>query len=124
MNTPFGKGVLTCLALALAVPARAPAADQPAPRPHILFLLADGLPLEERTLPQALREAGYETAVCGKWHLGHFRHEYLPTRRGFEHQYGHYNGAIDYFTHERDGGLDWHRDDRALREEGYSTALV
>src|SRR5690349_1619995 len=63
-----------------------------------------GLPLEERTLPQALREAGYETAICGKWHLGHFRPEYLPTRRGFEHQYGHYNGAIDYFTHIRDGG--------------------
>src|SRR5687767_5102460 len=83
-----------------------------------------GLPLDERTLPQALKEAGYETAICGKWHLGHFRPEYLPTRRGFDHQYGHYNGAIDYFKHERDGGLDWHRDDQALREEGYSTALV
>jgi arylsulfatase A-like enzyme len=83
-----------------------------------------GLPLEERTLAQALREAGYTTAICGKWHLGHCRREYLPTRRGFDHQYGHYNGAIDYFTHERDGGLDWHRDDKACREEGYSTFLI
>lgn len=83
-----------------------------------------GLPLEERTLAQALREAGYTTAICGKWHLGHCRPEYLPTRRGFDHQYGHYNGAIDYFTHERDGGLDWHRNDRACREEGYSTFLI
>ncbi len=83
-----------------------------------------GLPLEERTLAQALKDAGYETAICGKWHLGHFRPEYLPTRRGFDHQYGHYNGAIDYFSHHRDGGLDWHRDDKALREEGYSTALI
>lgn len=32
-----------------------------------------GLPLEERTLPQALKEAGYETAITGKWHLGHFQ---------------------------------------------------
>ncbi|NDA68669.1 MAG: arylsulfatase, partial [Verrucomicrobia bacterium] len=83
-----------------------------------------GLPLAERTLPQALREAGYVTAICGKWHLGHFTPEYLPTRRGFTHQYGHYNGMIDYFTHERDGGFDWHRDDRELREEGYSTVLI
>lgn len=83
-----------------------------------------GLPLEERTLAQALREAGYATAIVGKWHLGHHQPDYLPTRRGFDHQYGHYNGALDYFTHERDGGFDWHRDDRVNRDEGYSTHLV
>jgi arylsulfatase A-like enzyme len=65
-----------------------------------------GLPLEERTLAQALREAGYATAIFGKWHLGHFRPEYLPMQRGFEHQYGHYNGAIHYFEHTRDGGTE------------------
>ena len=83
-----------------------------------------GLPHDERTLPQALKEAGYETAIVGKWHLGHFQPEYLPTHRGFDHQYGHYNGAIDYFTHVRDGGFDWHRDDKVCRDEGYSTHLV
>jgi len=83
-----------------------------------------GLPLEERTLPQALRETGYATALVGKWHLGHFRREYLPTERGFDHQYGLYNGMIDYFTHMRDGGFDWHRDDRASYDEGYSTHLL
>jgi arylsulfatase A-like enzyme len=83
-----------------------------------------GLPLEERTLPQALREAGYATAIVGKWHLGHCAHAYLPTQRGFEHQYGHYNGALDYFTHLREGGFDWHRDDRECRDEGYTTHLI
>ncbi len=84
-----------------------------------------GLPLEERTLAQALRGSGYKTAICGKWHLGHFRREYLPTARGFDHQYGLYYGATDYFTHMREGTtLDWHRDDRACREEGYSTFLL
>lgn len=83
-----------------------------------------GLPLEERTLPQALREAGYETAICGKWHLGHFQAAYLPMSRGFDHQYGHYNGALDYYTHDRDGGFDWHRDQKAAHEKGYTTELV
>lgn len=83
-----------------------------------------GLPMEERTLPQALKQGGYETAIVGKWHLGTFQPAYLPLQRGFDHQYGHYNGAIDYFTHERDGGFDWHRDDRENRDEGYSTHLL
>ena len=89
-------------------------------QPHAQY----GLPLNERTLPQALKPAGYETAIVGKWHLGHFQPEYLPTRRGFDHQYGHYNGNLDYFTHIRDGGFDWHRDDRECRDEGYSTHLI
>jgi arylsulfatase A-like enzyme len=83
-----------------------------------------GLPLEERTLAQALSAAGYATAMFGKWHLGHHQRAYLPTQRGFDRQYGHYNGWIDHFTHQRDGGLDWHRDDRALRESGYDTVLI
>lgn len=83
-----------------------------------------GLPPDERTLPQALKEAGYTTAICGKWHLGHFAPEYLPTKRGFDHQYGHYNGALDYNTHDRDGGFDWHKDDKICRDEGYSTHLI
>src|SRR5688500_4850252 len=80
--------------------------------------------LEERTLAQALRYASYETAITGKWHLGHFQPEYLPTRRGFEHQYGHYNGQIEYFEHTREGGFDWHRNDAVNRDEGYSTHLI
>jgi arylsulfatase A-like enzyme len=83
-----------------------------------------GLPLSERLLPQALREAGYTTAICGKWHLGEFEKSYQPTQRGFDHQYGHFFGAIDYFTHIRDGKPDWYRDDQPLVEEGYSTHLL
>jgi arylsulfatase A-like enzyme len=83
-----------------------------------------GLPLGVRTLPQALREAGYFTAITGKWHLGNGSPEHLPTARGFDHQHGFYLGGTDYFTHERDGGLDWHRNDRALRQPGYSTDLI
>jgi arylsulfatase A-like enzyme len=83
-----------------------------------------GLPLTERTLAQALKETGYTTAICGKWHLGHLDQRYLPSSRGFDHQYGHYNGALDYFTHIRDKALDWSRDDEPLREQGYTTTLI
>jgi arylsulfatase A-like enzyme len=83
-----------------------------------------GLPLDERILPEALREAGYATAICGKWHLGHGSPEYLPTRRGFDQQYGHYTGAIGYYTHRLAGGHDWHRNDRPSYDEGYATDLI
>ena len=77
-----------------------------------------GLPLDERTLATALRDAGYETAIVGKWHLGEFEEAYRPTRRGFDHQYGNWFGAIDYFTHKRNNILDWHRDDQPCHEIG------
>lgn len=83
-----------------------------------------GLPLPERTLADALRPAGYSTAIVGKWHLGEFQPGYLPLARGFDHHYGHYFGAIDYFTHERGGQSDWYRDGKPIKEAGYSTYLL
>lgn len=83
-----------------------------------------GLPLQETTLAQVLRGLGYFTALIGKWHLGAHDPAYLPTRRGFDHHYGHYLGAIDYFDHTRMGGLDWHRNTRPVREKGYTTQLM
>jgi arylsulfatase B len=83
-----------------------------------------GVPVEERLMPQAFHDAGYQTSITGKWHLGHAYKKFLPRSRGFDHAYGHVNGAIDYFTHERDGGLDWSRDGVSVREEGYSTFLL
>ena len=83
-----------------------------------------GLPLEEQTLADRLSQSGYTTAIVGKWHLGHFEPEYLPLQRGFQKQYGHYNGALDYFTHDREGGHDWHKNDQPLYTEGYTTDLI
>jgi arylsulfatase A-like enzyme len=83
-----------------------------------------GLPLDENTLADDLKAAGYATGIFGKWHLGHFEPDYLPTRRGFTRQYGHYNGALDYFTHKREGGHDWHKDGKANYDQGYATDLI
>ena len=83
-----------------------------------------GLPLAERTLADALRSAGYRTALTGKWHLGEFEKAYQPNARGFDHQYGHFFGMLDYHTHERMNKLDWFRNGAPLKEEGYTTHLI
>jgi arylsulfatase A-like enzyme len=83
-----------------------------------------GLPLAERTLADALKQAGYATEIVGKWHLGEFKPAYLPLARGFDHHYGHYFGMLDYFTHERGGEIDWYRDGQKVKEAGYTTHLL
>jgi len=85
---------------------------------------AHGMLLDERTVAQALKSAGYRTWMCGKWHLGEWHKEHLPNQRGFDHHYGLYSALIDSFTHERDGVLDWHRNGKPVVEEGYSTYLL
>ncbi len=85
----------------------------------------DGLDLAEQTLPEMLASVGYaRRAYLGKWHLGHASRRYHPMSRGFTGFYGHYNGAIDHFTHMRQGRLDWHRDFDLSRDEGYATNLM
>ena len=83
-----------------------------------------GLPTDERTLPQALREAGYQTYMVGKWHLGHADRKYWPQNRGFDHFYGNAMGEVNYFTRERGGVIDWQRNGKFIREEGYYTTLI
>ena len=77
-----------------------------------------GVPLAEHLLPQSFKAAGYQTFMCGKWHLGgsdkNLQYttvneknvriiqeglEYAPFNRGWDSHYGQYSGAIDYFTH-------------------------
>ena len=84
-----------------------------------------GLPAEEKTIASLLAPLDYERrGIIGKWHLGHARQEFLPLAHGFTSFVGCYNGAIDYFTHERDGECDWHHDALTIHEDGYSTDLI
>ncbi|MFO0810945.1 MAG: arylsulfatase [Gemmataceae bacterium] len=83
-----------------------------------------GLPTDERTLPQALKDAGYGTYMCGKWHLGHADRKYWPQNRGFDHFYGNVVGEVDYFTKDRGGVVDWQRNGTFLREDGYYVDLI
>ena len=91
---------------------------------HMPIGTTGGLPLDEHLLPETLRASGYQTFLTGKWHLGLERVSWHPYRRGFDQTYGHLGPGVDYFTHIWSGGLDWHRDGKVLREEGYSTELI
>ena len=89
-----------------------------------------GLDTNERTIAEALKEAGYFTAIIGKWHAGEWLPEHLPMGQGFMYQYGHYAWGIDYFqkTIEHNAPAtfavyDWHRNQKPVQESGYSTDL-
>jgi arylsulfatase A-like enzyme len=82
-----------------------------------------GLATDEWLLPQALKEAGYQTAIVGKWHLGHFDQKYWPSQRGFDYSYGPLIGEIDHFKHESHGVTDWYRNNKLVKEPGYDSEL-
>ncbi len=89
------------------------------------------LDTDERTIAEALRDAGYFTAILGKWHLGEWLPEHLPMGQGFDHQYGHYGWGIDYYSKTivhnapaRFAVYDWHRNQRPVNERGYATDLI
>jgi N-acetylgalactosamine-6-sulfatase len=60
-----------------------------------------GLPVEEVSLARLLKDAGYTTAICGKWHLG-YDDKFAPGRHGFDHAFYCLGGGMDYFHHVED----------------------
>lgn len=83
-----------------------------------------GVPESYPFLPTFFQNADYQTFMVGKWHLGFRAPQFLPTARGFDHFYGHLTGGIGYWDHVHGGGLDWQRNGKTLREQGYSTHLM
>ncbi|MEX2215994.1 MAG: arylsulfatase [Phycisphaeraceae bacterium] len=89
------------------------------------------LDTNERTVAEALKEAGYFTSISGKWHCGEWLPEHLPMGQGFMHQYGHYAWGIDYTNYTiphnapaRFAVYDWHRNQQPINEQGYTTDLI
>jgi arylsulfatase A-like enzyme len=82
------------------------------------------LPSDAPTLARTLQAAGYDTALCGKWHLG-LRPEVGPRKYGFAHSYGYLHGQIDPITHlYKNGDRSWHRNDIFVNEKGHATDLL
>jgi arylsulfatase A-like enzyme len=82
-----------------------------------------GLPPGHPTLASLLKDAGYATALFGKWHLG-FLPRYGPLKSGYERFFGPMGGAIDYFRHHHGGVHDLWDGETEVFEDGYFTDMV
>jgi arylsulfatase A-like enzyme len=79
-----------------------------------------GLPLAEQTMADLVKQAGYTTAVIGKWHMG--AHKQLhPNKRGFDEFFGFLGGGHRYFPEELTLGK---RDERKGQFDEYKSRLL
>jgi arylsulfatase A-like enzyme len=82
-----------------------------------------GLPPAHPTLASLLRDAGYDTALVGKWHLG-FPPHFGPLKSGYREFFGALSGGLDYFTHKDTAGIhDLWEGEKEVRRKGYLTDL-
>ncbi len=84
------------------------------------------LPAETLTLPRALKAAGYDTCLTGKWHLGSLP-EQGPNHYGFDHAYGSLAGGVGPYDHHYKQGpwtKTWHRNGGLLDDPGHVTDLI
>jgi arylsulfatase A-like enzyme len=67
--------------------------------PHVGDETKLGLPLDQRTIADRLRGAGYATGAIGKWHLG-FSAAHHPQARGFDDYFGFLVGMHNFLLHK------------------------
>ena len=85
-----------------------------------------GLEPRPATLARLLKNAGYDTALVGKWHLG-LLPQFHPLRHGFDEFYGFLGPAADYISHvdNETRSVSYFRDgERPVHVKGYLTDLL
>lgn len=83
-----------------------------------------GLSPSVPTLPRLLKNAGYRTAMFGKWHLGSTLPN-MPVKHGFDYFYGITGGNVDFYSHENiEQTHDLWENEERIREPGYLTELL
>ena len=79
----------------------------------------------EHFMPESFGAAGYQTAMVGKWHLGHAQMTYHPNERGFEHFYGPLHPEVGFSPPFANvGGKDFQVNGVTADDEGYETYLL
>jgi arylsulfatase A-like enzyme len=85
---------------------------------------ADGLDTSVPTLSRWLSDAGYRTALYGKWHLG-YRPEFRPNAHGYDDFLGHLHWTISYYRHlTEQGEPGLYRNSEIVSREGYLTDVL
>lgn len=85
-----------------------------------------GLPVQETTIVRLLKNAGYATSICGKWHLG-YEAKFSPNNQGFDHAFYAIGGCMDYFHHVEPPPSNMHSlylNGKSIKRKGYFTDLV
>ena len=81
-----------------------------------------GLPRSETTMADRLKDAGYRTALFGKWHLG-FGDKFHPLARGFDAFFGFLGHSHSYLDPEADSRNPLLDGRQVVKETTYLTDL-
>lgn len=83
-----------------------------------------GMVPEEFTIADAFRDAGYKTALFGKWHIGYGK-QHNPVNNGFDVFRGYVSGNVDLFSKiDSIGKRDWWNGLELEHEDTYLTELI
>lgn len=84
------------------------------------------IPYSTETLSSLLADAGYDTCLVGKWHLGSLP-KWGPNHFGFQHSYGSLAGGVSPWSHGYKEGPyrpTWHRNQTLMEQQGHVTDLL
>ena len=91
----------------------------------IMPWMNNGIHPDEHFMPESFQKNGYQTAMFGKWHLGHSQEIFHPNQRGFDDFYGHLHTEVGYFPpFSNQGGVDFQKNGVTINDQGYSTFLL
>jgi arylsulfatase A-like enzyme len=81
-----------------------------------------GLNLTEVLLPILLKKYGnYKSYAIGKWHIGHYSPDFLPTARGFDDYFGYFSGKVYPWSKKVKVSGTYYYDMISMNESCYSS---